>query len=49
MDRTSLGPAKDGSLAYAGNSGRFVDGYEVALLVALSTPAFKRFSGPTDH
>ena len=49
MDGISLGPAKDGSLAYAGDRGRFIDGYEIALLVALSTPAFNRFSGPTDH
>ena len=49
MDRISLGPAKDGSLAYAGNRGRFVDGYEIGLFVALRTPAFNRFSGPTDY
>ena len=49
MDRISLGPAKDGSLAYAGNSGRFVDGYEIGLCVALSTPAFNNVLRPSNY
>jgi hypothetical protein len=49
MDRISFGPAKNGSLAYAGNRGRFVDSYEIALFVALNTPTFNDVPGPPDY
>jgi len=49
VDRAGFGPAKDRPLADAGNCGRFIDGYEIALFAAPSTPAFNRFFGSTDH